>query len=1002
MTRRLITALACAAAFVGCQSKDIPEGEAQPPRAVSVQPATPAPPPPATAPARFAVAETPGPAAPPTVPTRSDAGPEPVATKGVNYGAERYREVNQKDEIVSTLENGLTVIAKRVSSPVVTVRAYVYTGGVYEGKWLGGGLSHLLEHLVAGGTTQRRTEAENRNLLQALGNDSNAYTTTDHTAYFVNTTNDRMADAVDLVAGWMLGAKITPDEYRREYEVVQRELEMGKGEPDRQFEYLSDMLRYRVSPARVPVIGYQEVIQGLSRDDVYSYYRLAYQPNNMVFSIAGDVDPEKMLAAVQKWVADAPPGRVFSRDIPKEPPVTAPRTQVAKFPKLGQARLRIAFPSIELSHPDLYAMDLLAQVLGGGDSSILVESIRDQKQLVSAIGAVDSTPAYVEGSFQIDMQLDPEKIEAATNAVLGELELIKDGQLEEAYVERAKALVKSARVRQLQTSEGVGESMANDYMGTGDPHFSDRYVSRIQDVSVVDLTRVAKKYFDRSKLLTTALLPAEYAGAAGLPKAEDLLRPTAPTTKPASEQPGSEIVRTELPNGAVLLTKRITTSPLVAIQMFSLGGLSVEDEKTNGLGNLTMEMLPRGTKTRSAQQIAAFFDSIGGELSAGCGSRRWGYNNWYWAASCLKDDFARAMEVYADVVNNPAFPDTEVEAMKRRVLAEISGLDADWSQQAIRFFRKTYYGPANSPYQFMPVGTAENVSGFTQDQMREWYETKVLKGRRVLAIFGDVDPDEAKRLATDLLGQGSKPDGGKNDPFVAPFTSVLEGMAQVDVERVETNKTEQALAGVVIGYKSNSVVGDPANAALDAADSVTSGFGYPTGYLHEILRGRGLVYVVHAVNSPGLNKKLPGTFLVYAGCDPKNVTEVVDTILENIARLQGKPEEINVEWFNRSKDMAIVSQAMEHQTPAEQAGACAADEMYGLGYDYHLHFADRIKAVQLSGVQTIARLRLSKCVVTVSTPNPELVKVKKGRRTYESFPPVDLTPKGVQHDSGGK
>src|SRR5205085_741708 len=187
-------------------------------------------------------------------------------------------------------------------------------------------LSHLLEHLVAGGSSEVRTEEQNRDLLQKIGNDSNAYTTEGHTAFFINTTTEHMDAAADLVCGWMLGAKITPNEYRREYQVVQRELEMGKGEPDRQFEYMSDMLRYRVSPARVPVIGYQEVIRGLSRDDVYTYYKLAYQPNNMVFSVAGDVDPEKMVSAVRKWVGSAPPGRVFDRNIAEEPPVTAPRT----------------------------------------------------------------------------------------------------------------------------------------------------------------------------------------------------------------------------------------------------------------------------------------------------------------------------------------------------------------------------------------------------------------------------------------------------------------------------------------------------------------------------------------------------------------------------------------------------------------------------------------------------------------------------------------------------
>src|SRR4051812_44473946 len=79
-----------------------------------------------------------------------------------NLGAERFRSVNKSDEIVSILKNGMTVIVKRVPSPVVSVRAYVQTGGVYEGKWLGGGLSHLLEHLVAGGSTKGRTETENR------------------------------------------------------------------------------------------------------------------------------------------------------------------------------------------------------------------------------------------------------------------------------------------------------------------------------------------------------------------------------------------------------------------------------------------------------------------------------------------------------------------------------------------------------------------------------------------------------------------------------------------------------------------------------------------------------------------------------------------------------------------------------------------------------------------------------------------------------------------------
>ena len=140
-------------------------------------------------------------------------------TSLAGYGAETYRIVSQPDEIVSVLRNGAVVICKRVASPVAAVRGYVYTGGVYEGQWLGGGLSHLLEHLVAGGSSERRTEAENKALLQKIGNDSNAYTTYDHTAYFVNTTTLHFSDAVDLVTDVGLGPGI-PLLARREGKAV--------------------------------------------------------------------------------------------------------------------------------------------------------------------------------------------------------------------------------------------------------------------------------------------------------------------------------------------------------------------------------------------------------------------------------------------------------------------------------------------------------------------------------------------------------------------------------------------------------------------------------------------------------------------------------------------------------------------------------------------------------------------------------------------------------------
>src|SRR5947209_3685000 len=155
-----------------------------------------------------------------------------------------------------------------------------------------------------------------------------------------------------------------------------------------------------------------------------------------------------------------------------------------------------------------------------------------------------------------------------------------------------------------------------------------------------------------------------------------------------------------------------------------------------------MEMAPRGTAARSAQQIAEFFDSIGGDLKTDSGN-----NSWTWQADCLKGDFARTMDVFGDVVANPTFPDSEITPMRQRLLADIESQDADWFAQSNRFFKQKYFGPLNSPYQFAASGSKEIIGAATASQLKDWYKSKILSSRRVIAIFGDVDVPAAEQAA---------------------------------------------------------------------------------------------------------------------------------------------------------------------------------------------------------------------------------------------------------------
>ena len=934
------------------------------------------------------------------VSSAADATDRAPAVAAIDYSEEAYRVVADKDLVCTVLKNGLTIIAKRIPSPVVSVQGLCHTGSVFEGKWLGGGLSHLLEHLLAGGGNERRTEQQNRDLLQNIGDNSNAYTSYDTTVFFVNTTPPHMGEAVDLVTGWLFTAKIPEAEYKREYEVVQRELEKDLGEADWAFYQLSVGNRYVLNPIRMPVVGYQDVIRGLSRDDVYSYYKQSYVPQNIILGVAGNLDPEEMVKAVRKYAGNVPPGRVPQKAIAEEPPVSAPRTSVATFPKLGQAKLELAFPSVRQYIKDMYAMDVLASVLGSGGSSILVQEVRDKQQLVSEISAGDNTPAFVDGVFQIDMDVAVDKIKPATDAVLAIIDRIKKEGVSEDRLNRAKAQLRAADAFNRQSAEAVSTTLVFSFMNTGYPE--DITLANYEKVTAAQIKAVANKYLDRNKLLTTALLPAEAVSGkdslTGLPAAENLLRHAIPTTQTAPIADGaSKVERFELKDGTVVLLKRVATAPVVSLQLYSLGGVTAEEASNNGIGNLTMQAVPRGTTTRSSDDIAIFFDSMGGQITTTSGN-----NAWVWQAQFLRDDLPKAMEVFADVVKNPIFPEDAVKGLKDRAAAAIEGEDQTWMGGGNRFFHKVFFGPSHSPYQFTALGTKENVEKFTPEQLKQWYGDKVLKGKRVLAIYGDIDVATARQLVEKQFGAGQKRDTVDGTFVLQKQVGPAAQVPSVNIDKVEIQKWDNPEAAVFIGYRSNSLVNDNQRDALIMADTLTSGFSYPTGYIFETLRGMGLVYDANAQNFWGLNDKLPGTFWAYAGCDPKNVDMCIDQVLLNIARLQGNDKDIDMDWFARSKNLITSVDAMEHETASAQASEAAIDELLGLGFDYHSNFPRRINALTVQEVRETARLRLKDCVIAVSTSKPELVKAKAGVREYKSFPPVDLAPQGVQHDTGGK
>ena len=205
----------------------------------------------------------------------------------------QYTSVRHLAENVTlaSLDNGLTVIVQENhTAPVATVRCYVKnTGSAFEGRYLGAGLSHVLEHVVAGGTTVHHSEKEIENIIARFGGVTNAYTTNDHTTFFIDCPARNAMTAVELIADAMQHITFEPKEFARELKVVRRELANDEVDRGHVMGDMLDLTVYAVHPARHPVIGYLQVLNGTTNQAIIDFYHERYVPNNQIFVVVGDV-----------------------------------------------------------------------------------------------------------------------------------------------------------------------------------------------------------------------------------------------------------------------------------------------------------------------------------------------------------------------------------------------------------------------------------------------------------------------------------------------------------------------------------------------------------------------------------------------------------------------------------------------------------------------------------------------------------------------------------------
>jgi len=838
------------------------------------------------------------------------------------------------DVTLATLSNGLTVIVQENHvAPVATVRCYVKnTGSAYEGRNLGAGLSHVLEHVVSGGTTARRTEKQIEKIIDTFGGATNAYTSTDRTAYFIDCPARHTMATIDLVADAMQHIAFEPAEFERELAVVQRELADGKVNRQRVLWKLLMRTLYTVHPVRHPIIGYLDVLRSTTNQTIIDFYRERYVPNNQVFVVVGDVETEEVLREVaRQWTGTGHHRETFV-PLPDEPEQLTPREAFQEMD--GSTHdIVVAWPTVKLSHPDLYALDLAAYILAEGDSSRIVRRLKYEQQLVLSVASASSTPGYVKGFFAIMASTQPEKWSAASEEILRDVYRLRDELVSPAELTKAKKQKAAELVFSQQTVQQAAESLGRNLLSSGDPLFDQSYVQKIQEVTAEQIRDVARRYFVPERMNRVVIAPP-----GGMPE----------QATGESEKAESEIRAVRLSNGLRVLVKRHAHLPMVNLQAFVLGASLVDTEPTAGRSALVGAMLDKGTARHSALQIADYFDTIGGQLSMTAGR-----NTVFGSMTTLREDFPEAASLFAECFTRPVFPEGEFEKVKTLALGAIAQRADSPHSEIVELFYDAL--PATSPYHLIQGGKVETVEAISAEDLRAYHAKYFVPNNMVVTVFGDIDPDEAVRLVHEKFGRL------KADPDFKPID--FDRANAIGETIVRHKQTGKPTGMVMLGYPATSIRDKEDHAALTLLDAIMSGYSFPGGWLHNELRGEGLVYFVHAMQITG---PAPGYFAVLSQTSPDKIEEVVERIQQNVARAkQGK---ISEEEFNTAVQMVLSLHAQENTTIAAQARQAALDDLYGLGYGYDKTFDARIEAVTLDDVVSVAKQYLNHYVLVTTSP----------------------------------
>jgi len=848
----------------------------------------------------------------------------------VSYSGSMAMDKENSDVIREKLENGLTVIIKKnTAAPVAACNFWVRAGAGNENE-REKGLSHFIEHMMFKGTEKRGVGEIDREIKE-MGGYNNAFTSYDATNYVIVLPSEYVNRAIEIQYDALTSSVFEEKEIDKEREVILDELYKGQDNPNTVLwqRLMKQMFSTHYAD---PIIGYDTLIKGYTRKSLVDYYKKYYIPANMVVVISGDVDPDAVMKQVKATFGTIEPrktGKLGRGAEPKED------FTYEAFPGKVQSRyLAVAFRIPDALSEDTPALEILSRLLGGSASSILYRSVKEEQELVDEIDAGIFSGRH-GGVFVITAIVREGKYREALTAIFSEIRKVAERGVRPEEVSK----VKSDLIREKQKEEMKVENAAMElgyYEALSDYALQEKYYDGLRRVIETDMKAMAGKYLRPLRAGISFYYPEKSASEfRKLMDAEAVKKLVAPEGEPAKKSVKEGPSMRTLGNGITLIHKKMDNADIVAVKFIFTGGVMYEGSAFGGayrgITNLMQETMLKGTKKKDAAEVAENIDRLGVVLSKDISKDKFG-----WSAEMVSANFEPFMELFAEILLEPAFSLKEIKKEKENIINDLNRLKDSPAAYCMKIFNEEFF--EWHPYGFYSAGSPETVKSIPAQRLSEWHDRYINSENLIISVAGNIDADYAAEITAKKLGAMKK-----GDKMKAGLPVKITRAKREIREKIDKNQSH-----VVIGFLGPKM-GSEDYYSFRVLDTVLSG-GMDSRLFSEIRDKKNLCYTIYSTFDRYVEN---GAFKIYAATSPENEKKLISEIFALLHELRDKG--ITEKELMTAKTYIGGMFRIGFQDYMSQAESYGMYEFWGMGYKRVDTFLDRINNVTKADVNDVIR-----------------------------------------------